>query len=388
MDASLYAILQEIRDAVRTLVRSIPPADRRRMHHEHVSPLLWHLGHMLYIEQQWVGERLAGLAHDDTRARLYRPDGLRKSERAARMPDLEPLDCEWTDWQQRFPELLTAAESTRPDHPLLACDFILRFLIQHHGQHLETMHQALVARALARDKGTFRPAQTLRSATLTVRYRAWTSGHGRIGDDGPDSYDNERPSHDPHLPAFAIAERPVSNAAYLRFMEDDGYRDDRYWTHESRHWRDHAGAEAPWHWRRNGDGRWYGVNIAGPIELAADAPVSGLCAYEARAFARYAHARLPHEAEWELAMRDRLLLDVGSVWEWCENRFYPYPGFRAFPYRGYSVPWFDGAHTTLRGASVYSAAATRRASFRNFHAADRRHIFAGVRLCHPSCLTH
>ncbi|MHB1671857.1 MAG: SUMF1/EgtB/PvdO family nonheme iron enzyme, partial [Acidiferrobacter sp.] len=194
--------------------------------------------------------------------------------------------------------------------------------------------------------------------------------------------------HDVHLPAFAIAERPVSNAAYLRFMEDDGYRNNRYWTHEGRHWRDHAGAEAPWHWRRNCDERWYGVDIAGPIELISDAPVSGLCAYEARAFARYAHARLPHEAEWELAMRDGLLLEVGSAWEWCENRFYPYAGFRAFPYRGYSMPWFDGAHTTLRGASVYSADATRRASFRNFHVADKRHIFSGVRLCHLSRPTH
>ncbi len=358
------------------------------MHHPDVSPLLWHLGHMLYIEQQWVGERLAGLAHNKVRARLFRPDGLPKPERTAHMPDLDALDWDWTGWQPRFLELLTAAESAHPDHPLLARDFMLRFLIQHHGQHLETMHRALVARALARDEGTFCPTQTLTSAALSVPYRTWTGGHGRIGDDGPDSFDNERPSHDWRMPAFAIAERPVSNAAYLRFMEDDGYRDDRYWTHEGRRWRDQIRAEAPWHWRRNRDGHWYGVNHCGPIELTPDAPVAGLCAYEARAFARYAHARLPHEVEWELAMRAGLLLDVGSAWEWCENRFYPYSGFRAFPYRGYSMPWFDGAHTTLRGASIYSASATRRASFRNFHAADKRHVFAGVRLCHSSRLTH
>ncbi len=388
MDASLYATLQEIRCAARTLVQSVPPADRRRMHHKDLSPLLWHLGHILYIEQQWVGERLAGLSHDNMRALLFRPDGLRKPERAARMPDLDAIARDWADWEGRFPELLAAAESAYPDHPLLARDFMLHFLIQHHGQHLETMRQALTARALDRDTGEFRPSQTLRSAPLSVRYRAWTGGHSPIGDDGPDSYDNERPSHDLPLPSFAIAERPVSNAAYLRFIEEDGYRDDRYWTHEGRHWRDHARAQAPWHWRLDGTGRWYGVDHSGPFELASDAPVFGLCAYEARAFARYARARLPHEAEWEAAMRAGLLLDVGRAWEWCENRFYPYPGFRPFPYRGYSMPWFDGAHTTLRGASIYSASATRRASFRNFHAADKRHIFAGVRLCHCLCLTH
>ncbi len=388
MDASLYAILQDIRGAARALVRSVPAADRRRMHHKDLSPLLWHLGHILYVEQQWVGERLAGLAHDDARALLFRPDGLRKSDRGEHMPDLDSLARDWSDWEGRFPELLATAESAHPDHPLLARGFILRFLIQHHGQHLETMCQALAARALGADTGAFHPSRPLASAPLALCYRPWTAGCGRIGDEGPDGYDNERPSHDLRLPGFAIAERPVSNAAYLRFIEDDGYRDERYWTHEGRRWRDHAGAQAPWHWRRDRHGFWYGVDHSGPFELASDAPVSGLCAYEARAFARYARARLPHEAEWELAMRDGLLKDVGRAWEWCENRFYPYPGFHAFPYRGYSVPWFDGAHTTLRGASVYSTPYTQRASFRNFHAADKRHIFAGVRLCHPSRLTH
>ena len=388
MDASLYANLQKTRASARSLVRSVPPAERRRMHHKDLSPLLWHLGHLLYVEQQWIGERLAGLRHDAARARLFRPDGLRKSERGACMPDLGELAHEWADWEERCVEFLSVAESAHPHHPLLAGDFILHFLIQHHGQHLETMHQALAARALALDTGDFVPSHPLVAEASSADYHTWPGGSCEIGDNGPHHYDNERPRHILSVPAFAIAERPVSNAAYLGFMEAGGYHDDRYWTCEARRWRESAGAEAPWHWRCNRHGSWYGVDHSGAFELSATAPVAGLSAYEARAFARYARARLPHEVEWELGVRMGFLRDTGQVWEWCDNRFYPYPGFRAFPYRGYSMPWFDGAHTSLRGASIISDASIKRPSFRNFHTADKRHISAGIRLCRPPYPLH
>ena len=386
MDHSLYAHLKEIRDRARSLVRSVPASERRCMHHKDLSPLSWHLGHLLYMEQQWIGERLAGLAHDAQGARLFRPDGLRKRERGARMPDLDELAQAWTDWEGRCVELLGVAESTHPDHPLLADDFLLHFLIQHHGQHLETMHQMLAARALSLDAGDFAPQRALVAKAPSGDYRTWPGGSCEIGDDCPHHYDNERPRHILSVPAFAIAECPVSNAAYLEFMEAGGYHDERYWTCEGRRWRESAGAEAPWHWRRSREGSWYGVDHSGAFELTSAAPVAGLSAYEARAFARYARARLPHEVEWELGVRMGLTRDTGRVWEWCDNRFYPYPGFRAFPYRGYSMPWFDGAHTTLRGASNMSDASIKRPSFRNFHTADKRHISAGIRLCrqpHP-----
>ena len=381
MDPSLYANLKKTRASAQSLVRSVPPSERRCMHHKDLSPLLWHLGHLLYMEQQWIGERLAGLAHDARRARLFRPDGLRKRERGARMPDLDELTRDWTDWEGRCVELLGVAESAHPDHPLLAGDFLLHFLIQHHGQHLETMHQMLAARALALDTGDFVPLRALVAKALSVDYHTWPGGSCEIGDDNRHHYDNERPRHVLSVPAFAIAEYPVSNAAYLGFMEAGGYHDDRYWTCEGRRWRESAGAEAPWHWRRNRHGSWYGVDHSGAFELSPTAPVAGLSAYEARAFARYACARLPHEVEWELGVRMGLLQDTGQVWEWCDNRFYAYPGFRAFPYRGYSMPWFDGAHTTLRGASSISDASIQRPTFRNFHTADKRHISAGIRLC-------
>ena len=123
-----------------------------------------------------------------------------------------------------------------------------------------------------------------------------------------------------------------------------------------------------------------GIGLNGPYELAADTAVHGINHYEASACAAWAGARLPHEYQWEAAHRSRQLDDVGRAWEWCANSFHPYNGFSAFPYEGYSTPWFDGTHYSLRGASLHTRPELRRASFRNFYTAEKRHIFAGLRL--------
>jgi iron(II)-dependent oxidoreductase len=72
--------------------------------------------------------------------------------------------------------------------------------------------------------------------------------------------------------------------------------------------------------------------------------------------------------------------DSGHVWEWCANTFFPYPGFKPFPYDEYSLPWFDGQHYSLRGGSRHTRRDLRRCSFRNFYTPEKRHVFAGVRL--------
>jgi len=99
---------------------------------------------------------------------------------------------------------------------------------------------------------------------------------------------------------FLFATRPLCNAELLAFVHDDGYLDPRLWipegfaTAQREHWR------APQYWERL-DGIWVTCDVVGPREIDPAAVACYLSYYEADAIARWAHARLPTEAEWELA---------------------------------------------------------------------------------------
>lgn len=135
------------------------------------------------------------------------------------------------------------------------------------------------------------------------------------------------------------------------------------------------------------------------VLLDAAAPVSHVSFFEADAFARWAGARLPTEAEWEslAGSSDPALgrqLDeagavvphaggalFGDVWNWTGSAFLPYPGYR--PADG-TVGEYNGkfmcGQFVLKGASCATPRGHSRSSYRNFFPPSARWQFSGVRL--------
>jgi formylglycine-generating enzyme required for sulfatase activity len=121
---------------------------------------------------------------------------------------------------------------------------------------------------------------------------------------------------------------------------------------------------------------------AGLIPLAPDAPVRHISWYEADAFARWANARLPVEAEWEASFAHPSLYQMtGHVWQWTSSAYGPYPGFRPAPGM---VGEYNGKfminQMVLRGGSAATPPGHARPSYRNFFHPDRRWQFTGLRL--------
>jgi iron(II)-dependent oxidoreductase len=381
------ALLKELGQTQSLLLALAEQADEatlRSQYHPDLSPLGWHLGHCVFIECLWLHEEVRG---DNSVMQpitdFYTPPRTPKPERGKRLPPKD-IFLNWARELQAFN--LHYLRNLRPEwrgHPLFQDDYILHFLVQHNSQHYETMLMVLTQKALTEHQANaeaLQGLQGLQAQAPTPEPVEVPAGHYRVGGRRPSAYDNEVPPQRAELGPFAISRHPVSNAEYLAFIEDGGYQRKELWGEDGWNWCRKNGASGPDHWRRSEGAGWHGVGMRGSYELAGNEPVSGISCFEARAFAHWCGARLPHEYQWEAACRLALLEQTGRVWEWCDNTFHPYLGFTPFPYPEYSQPWFDEQHYSLRGGSIHTRPVIKRPSFRNFFTPDTRHIFAGLRL--------
>jgi ergothioneine biosynthesis protein EgtB len=214
-------------------------------------------------------------------------------------------------------------------------------------------------------------------------------------------FDNELPRHQVYLQPYQLASRPVTNGEYAQFVEQGGYALPELWLSEGWDWVRSSALRHPLYWRDCGGG-WEEFTLGGMQALAPEQPVVHVSYFEADAYARWAGARLPTEAEWEHAA-PRCLIEghfadhrrlhpgraggrglrqmLGDVWEWTQSSYAPYPGFR---HAQGAIGEYNGKFMVnqyvLRGGSCATPRDHIRASYRNFFPATARWQFAGLRL--------
>jgi ergothioneine biosynthesis protein EgtB len=239
--------------------------------------------------------------------------------------------------------------------------------------------------------------------------QTFAGGLVEIGADGDGfRFDNEAPRHKVFVPPFRFATRLITCGEYIAFMADRSYQRPELWLSEgwdavqANHW------VAPLYWEKSGND-WYQFTCSGLRRVEENEPVCHVSLFEADAFARWAGARLPTEAEWEIVAaslpvegnllekgafhprpaapgnQDGTLQLFGDVWEWTGSAYLPYPGFKpAAGALGEYNGKFMSSQMVLRGGSCVTPQSHIRATYRNFFPPETRWQFSGIRLADDS----
>ena len=275
------------------------------------------------------------------------------------------------------------------------------------GLNHEQQHQELLLTDLKHAFGSnpLQPAYVAGTSTpcpaaSPLRWKSFPAGVRSLGHDGGGfAFDNELPRHRIFLESFEIASRLVTAGEYLAFIDDGGYRRPELWLSDG--WGEcrRQGWQAPLYWSKD-PGGWRVFTLRGRVALDPHRPVCHVSFYEADAFARWAHARLPTEGEWESATSGREIAGnfvesgllhpaaddglgqyFGDAWEWTASPYVAYPGYRPAPG---AVGEYNGKfmcnQMILRGGSCATPAGHLRPTYRNFFPPDARWQFSGLRL--------
>ncbi|MFT3956266.1 MAG: ergothioneine biosynthesis protein EgtB [Piscinibacter sp.] len=378
-----------IRAETMALAAPLSEADCQLQSMPDASPVKWHLAHTTWFFETFVLERFEpGFAPFDPAFRVlfnsyYQGVGA-QSPRPQRGLILRPTLAEVKAYRTQVDQRIAALAENRGGDAELAS--LLELGLQHEQQHQELIVTD-IQHALWSSPGHTPLAGWRAGIAAPVQAWQWQrvdAGLAEVGHDatrdGAFCFDNETPRHRVWLEAFEIASRPVSQGNFAAFIADGGYTRPALWLSLGWDWVRQAQREAPLYWRRL-DGRWQRHTLRGVVGLDEHAPVSQLSYFEADAYARWAGARLPTEAEWEVAATAGLLRGTGEVWEWTASAYLPYPRYRPWPG---AVGEYNGKFMcnqfVLRGGSCATPAGHARIGYRNFFPPDAQWQFSGLRL--------
>jgi ergothioneine biosynthesis protein EgtB len=379
------------------------------------NPIVFYEGHLPAFAINTLIKRGLGRTGIDEHLETIFARGIDPEEEAAAVargnpawPDRDAVRAYADAADARIEEAIANADVARGDHPLLRDAQAVWAIIEHEEMHQETL--AYMWHRVPYEWKT-KPPQYV---TLPPRLRHAPAQPGRVSipadvatlgtaDDGQFAWDNERPPHRVDVAAFTIDTLNVTNGEFMRFVEEGGYGNRRYWRPEDWAWLEEDGVTHPPFWERR-DGTWHWLAMFERVALPLDWPVYVTWA-EANAYACWRGERLMTEAEFHRASSGAAPVNidfarfdpvpvgsaagvssfgvydlVGNGWEWTADVFAPFDGFTPLPsYPEYSADFFDGGHFVMKGASPVTARGLVRPGFRNWFRPRYPYVYAAFR---------
>jgi ergothioneine biosynthesis protein EgtB len=404
--AQLAQRFVQVRACTCALVQGLSDEDLQVQSMPDASPLKWHLAHTTWFFETFLLERhVRGYKPLNGAYRVlfnsYYVGVGRQHPRPQRGLITRPGAQDIFDYRAYVDAALLQAMPTLPAVALGLVELGLHHEQQHQELMLTDFKHLLSCNPLwPAYRATLLPASAPASA---LRFERFAGGLTHIGNTGEVfCFDNETTRHQVYLAPYALANRLVTNAEYLAFVQEGGYTQSALWLSEGVDWVQREQVRAPLYWHEQ-DGQWCEFTLHGLAPLDPHRPVTHLNYFEADAYARWADARLPTEFEWEHAAAQQphslqmpttdavhpqaaastpgLAQLFGACWQWTSSSYAPYPGYAPLPG---AVGEYNGKFMVnqyvLRGSSAATPPSHARVTYRNFFPTAARWQFTGLRL--------
>ncbi|WP_052129749.1 ergothioneine biosynthesis protein EgtB [Sphingomonas sp. 35-24ZXX] len=401
----LADLFTQVRALSVALTDPLSDADATVQAMDDASPAKWHLAHTSWFFETFIlRDHVPGYQPFDPNYHFlfnsyYEAEGARHARPMRGMLTRPSLD-DIRAYRAHVDAAMLQAMPTLSNEVLALVELGLNHEQQHQELLLTDILYLFAQNPL--NPAIWPPAPIASTHALPIEWIEGPVGRVEIGHDGAGfAFDCEGPRHPVWLTPYALANRAVTNGEWAAFIADGGYSQSRHWLSDGWAWVQANGIEAPLYWRKDQDGGWQQFGLDGLRSVDPAAPVCHISLYEADAYAAWAGARLPTEAEWEAiaALHDsasgnqldragpvRPRADAaasvyGNVWQWTGSAYRPYPGFKAAEgavgeYNGK----FMSGQFVLRGASCATPRGSVRPSYRNFFYPHQRWQFTGLRL--------